>query len=151
MSQTISDILSPERTIDGAPATSKKRVLEYLGNFLSQHIPHSSSEDIYEKLLARERLGSTGIGEGIAIPHCRLRQCDSTIAALLRLQEPIDYDSIDQKPVDLVFVLLVPEEANEEHLQTLSMIAEKFSKDTYRDSIRNAKNASDIYQVASAS
>lgn len=148
MSQTISDILTIERTIDGAPVTSKKRVLEYLGNLLSQHIPHSSSEDIYEKLLARERLGSTGIGEGIAIPHCRLRQCESTIAALLRLHEPIDFDAIDQKPVDLVFVMLVPEEANEEHLKTLSMIAGKFNSNDFRDNLRSAKNVSSIYHSA---
>lgn len=150
MSQNIRDILTPERTLHGAPATSKKRILEFLGNLLSLHIAHSTSEDIYEKLLSRERLGSTGIGEGIAIPHCRLRQCESSVAALVKLEEPIDFDAIDQKPVDLIFVMLVPEEANEEHLQTLSMIAEKFSSDNFRRGVRNAKDASEMFQAATS-
>jgi len=113
----IEDILTPERTLIDAPVSSKKKLLEYLAGFIAEQLSDSSADDIYERLLSRERLGSTGIGEGIAIPHCRLKQCDQAMGVLLRLMEPVDYDAIDRQPVDLVFALLVPEEATEQHLR----------------------------------
>lgn len=150
MNSAIHSILTLERTVKGAPASSKKKVLEYLGSFIADHIPESSADDIYERLLNRERMGSTGIGEGIAIPHCRLKQCNKTFGVLLHLEEPIDFDSIDQQPVDLVFALLVPEEATDEHLKTLSMLAQKLSQADYRDALRNSPDSENLYQRAIA-
>lgn len=150
MNSAIHSILTLERTVKSAPASSKKKVLEYLGSFIADHIPESSADDIYERLLNRERMGSTGIGEGIAIPHCRLKQCDKTFGVLLHLEAPIDFDSIDQKPVDLVFALLVPEEATDEHLKTLSMLAQKLSQAEYRDALRNSPDSEHLYQRAIA-
>lgn len=144
----INTILAPECAIHSASITSKKKVLEYLGRLVADHIPESSADDIYERLLSRERIGSTGIGEGIAIPHCRLKQCNKTFAVLLQLENTIDYDSIDNQPVDLIFALLVPEEATDEHLQILSMLAAKLNQPEYRESLRSAPDSQSLYQRA---
>lgn len=148
MNPAIDSILTPERTVKSAPVSSKKKVLEYLGSFIADHIPESSADDIYERLLNRERMGSTGIGEGIAIPHCRLKQCEKTFGVLLQLEHPIDFDAIDQQPVDLIFALLVPEEATDEHLKTLSMLAQKLSQADYREALRNSPDSQNLYQRA---
>ena len=148
MSSSISHILTPERTQLGAQCTSKKRVLEHISTFLADKIPKTQSDDLYKRLIAREKLGSTGIGEGIAIPHSRLSGCDNTIGALFVLDHAIDFDSIDRKPVDIVFVLLVPEEATEQHLQTLSMLAQKFNEEDYRNQLRLAKSSEELYNLA---
>jgi nitrogen PTS system EIIA component len=148
MIPTIADILVPERTLWGAQVTSKKRLIEFLSQFLSQQITDSSADEIYDKLIAREKLGSTGIGEGIAIPHCRLAQCQQTTGVLFRLEKAVDYDAIDHQPVDLVFALLVPEEATNEHLQTLSMLAKKFNDPAFRDSLRTSTDNASLFQVA---
>ena len=111
--------------------TSKKKILEQIAHLASEKLPHLSSADVLESLMNREKLGSTGIGEGIALPHSRLPHCEDTLGALFLLDEPIDFDSIDRKPVDLVFVLLVPEEATEQHLQTLSMLAENSTNQNF--------------------
>jgi PTS system nitrogen regulatory IIA component len=148
MNSAIDSILTPERTVKSAPVSSKKKVLEYLGSFIADHIPESSADDIYERLLNRERMGSTGIGEGIAIPHCRLKQCDKTFGVLLQLEKPIDFDAIDRQPVDLIFALLVPEEATDEHLKTLSMLAQKLSQADYREALRNSPDSQNLYQRA---
>lgn len=150
MTSSISNILTPARTQMGAQCSSKKKLIQHVSQFLASNIKDAQADDIYERLIAREKLGSTGIGEGIAIPHSRLEECEGTIGALFTLEEPIDYDSIDRKPVDIVFVLLVPAEATEQHLQTLSMLAEKFSQETFRDQLRNAKNHEELYQIATA-
>lgn len=148
MAISIGDILIPERTLFDAPVSSKKKLLEYLAGFVAGQIPDSSADDIYERLLGRERLGSTGIGEGIAIPHCRLPHCQQPFGVLLRLSEAIDFDAVDRRPVDLVFALFVPEEANEEHLQVLAMLARNFTDPDYREALRNAPDAGRLYQRA---
>jgi PTS system nitrogen regulatory IIA component len=145
MSSSISQILTPERTQLGAQCTSKKRVIEHISSFLADKIEDSQSDEIYERLIAREKLGSTGIGEGIAIPHSRLQECDNTLGALFVLEQPVDFDSIDRQPVDIVFVLLVPEEATEQHLQTLSMLAQKFNDEDFRSQLRQATSSEDLY------
>ncbi|WP_199244034.1 PTS IIA-like nitrogen regulatory protein PtsN [Bacterioplanes sanyensis] len=144
----IEDILTADRAQIDVPASSKKKLLQYLANFVGERLQDSSSDDIYERLLTRERLGSTGIGEGIAIPHCRLKECQQAMGVLLRLQTPIDYDAIDQQPIDLVFALLVPEEATEEHLQVLAMLARNFSTEEFRSALRNAPSEQQLFQRA---
>lgn len=134
----------------GAQCTSKKRLIEYISSFLADAIDDAQADDIFDRLIAREKLGSTGIGEGIAIPHSRLRECQDTIGALFVLQEPVDFDSIDRKPVDIVFVLLVPEEATEQHLKTLGMLAEKFNQEEFRNHLRAATTNEELYQFATA-
>lgn len=144
----IVDILAPEHCLVGQAITSKKKLLEFLGDYLGQQWRTDSADDVYERLLTRERMGSTGIGEGVAIPHCRLKHCQQAFGVLLTLPEPIDFDAIDNRPVDLVFTLVVPEEATDEHLQLLAVLAGNFSKAEYRQALRNAPNSQQLYQRA---
>lgn len=148
MAIRLEDILTQERTLIDVPASSKKKLLEFLASFIAERVPNSNATDIFERLLSRERLGSTGIGEGIAIPHCRLGECFQPFGVLLRLEEPIDYDSIDRQPVDLVFALLVPEEADNQHLQVLAMLARNFTEPEYREGLRNAADTVHLYNRA---
>lgn len=142
----IEHILTPKLTFAGVPGGSKKRVLELIGKMIAQHT-NLDSDAIYESLIAREKLGSTGFGNGIAIPHCRLEQCTEAIGALLQLNSKIDFDSLDGEPVDLIFVLLVPYEATEQHLQILKMLAEKLDQDELREALREAPDAASLYRV----
>ncbi len=144
----IETILAPRRTLCAQQGGSKKRVLERLAQAIAQDIPSIDADDLFRSLIARERLGSTGIGHGIAIPHCRVKDCPSTIGALITLARPIDYDAIDSEPVDILFALLVPEEAHDEHLQTLAALAGAFSDNTYRQTLRQSTNNEMLYQSA---
>jgi len=146
----ISDILSPDRTHCCASrlSKSKKGLMEFLADSLSGQSTSIDTTILYEQLLARERLGSTGIGDGVAIPHCRLPGLDKSIGMLLRLEQPIDFDSIDGKPVDLVFALVVPEEQNDEHLRTLSSIAELLQDPSQRARLRSAASDIELYNAA---
>lgn len=147
MTIRIEDILTPERTLMDAPVSSKKKLLEYIASFVGNQTGTAVS-DIFERLLSRERLGSTGIGEGIAIPHCRLPECENPIGILLKLEEAIDFDAMDHRPVDLVFALIVPEAANNQHLQVLAMLARNFTEPSYRDALRNAPDAKQLFERA---
>jgi nitrogen PTS system EIIA component len=103
---------------------------------------------VFDALVAREKLGSTGIGEGIAIPHCRLGHCEGAVGLLLKLEDAVDFDAVDGRPVDLVFVLLVPEQNPEQHLKTLSHLASLFNDDDYRSDLRRAHSNQQLFQVA---
>ncbi|MAC45641.1 PTS IIA-like nitrogen regulatory protein PtsN [Oceanospirillum beijerinckii] len=144
---SLNSVLTPLRTLDGVPGGSKKRLLEFFSKFISQQIPTLESTEVFDKLIARERLGSTGIGEGIAVPHCRISNCTESVGTFIRLKDKIDFDAIDGKPVDMLFVLLVPEEATDEHLQLLSSLAEKFSDPDFCRTLRTAPNSDELYQL----
>ncbi len=134
-------------------AGSKKRVLERVGELLATAAPNLSSEEIFEQLLERERLGSTGLGHGVALPHARVKGIDQACGVLVCLESGVDYDAIDGQPVDLVFGLLVPHDATQEHLQLLAKLASIFSKDEFREQLRDAENseaAMTLVQQASA-
>lgn len=141
------DVLPLENTALGVPGGSKKRVLETLSHFLAERMPDIDSDELYQGLLARERLGSTGIGEGVAIPHCRMAKCNKITGAFLKLEDPVDFDAIDSAPVDLVFALIVPEEQNDEHLQVLSSIAELLQEEKVRTKLRQAPTVENLYQT----
>lgn len=147
MTIRIEDILTQERTFMDAPVSSKKKLLEYIASYVA-NVTGTSATNIFERLHNRERLGSTGIGEGIAIPHCRLPECTEPIGLLLKLDEAIDFDSMDHRPVDLVFALIVPEDANSQHLQVLAMLARNFTEASFRDALRNAPDAKQLYERA---
>ena len=129
------------------PGGSKKRALEKVANLIAEQVPELAMQDVFEKLIAREKLGSTGFGNGIAIPHCRLEGCASPVSALLHLDAPIDYDAIDGAPVDLLFVLLVPEAATDAHLELLRQIASMLDRKEVRDRLRAAGSSEALYQV----
>lgn len=145
-SLTIDNILAPELTLCQAPASSKKRVLESIAERIHFQDETLSETDIFNNLVSRERLGSTGIGQGIAIPHCRLDGLDRVIGVLMTLSGPVDFDAIDNQPVDLVFALVVPKEATSEHLELLSQLAEKFNDDAFCQQLRQCTDTDSLYQ-----
>lgn len=144
----IEDILSPARTLAGASAGSVKKAIEQIAKLIVDDMPALDLNELVASLLARERLGSTGLGHGIAIPHCRLASCPQVLGALVRLEQPIDFDAIDSQPVDLLFALVVPQDASQEHLGTLAALAERFDRPDYRDALRAQANSGDLYQAA---
>ena len=125
---------------------SKKRVFERAAEAMGGAL-NLSSETIYRALLAREKLGSTAIGEGIAIPHCRINECAVAAGCLVTLQKPIDFGSADGQDVDIIFVLLVPEEATEAHLKLLAALARSFSNAEVRDRVRQTQDPEALKQL----
>ena len=133
-------VLSADRVVSGVSVTSKKKALEELSKLLGKGAGDLSATDIFNGLTAREKLGSTGLGHGVAIPHGRMAGVGNSVGAFLRLKHPVDYDAHDGQPVDLVFGLVVPVAATEEHLKHLAAIAEKFSDEEFCKKVRAAKD-----------
>ncbi|MFT5425213.1 MAG: PTS system nitrogen regulatory IIA component [Gammaproteobacteria bacterium] len=143
----ISEILAADSILCGQTLTSKKTALEELSKLLANTDPSLGYIEVFDCLLAREKLGSTGLGNGIAIPHGRLKGGKKTIAAFIQLQYGIDFDAVDGAPVDLLFALLVPEDSTEEHLQTLSHLAEMFSNSATLEQLRLGSSAKEMYEI----
>ncbi|UUY10390.1 PTS IIA-like nitrogen regulatory protein PtsN [Pseudomonas sp. J452] len=143
----LENILTAGRSLVNVSGGSKKRVLEQIANLVARELPDLDGQDIFESLIAREKLGSTGFGNGIAIPHCRLPGCAAPISAVLRLDAAVDFDAIDGAPVDLLFVLLVPEAATDEHLELLRQIASMLDRADVRERLRQAQSSESLYQV----
>lgn len=141
-------ILTQERTFCGVPSTSKKRLLEDIAQLISDDVPALNANEIYTQLLNRERLGSTGIGDGVAIPHCRVSNCSSVIGALVTLKTAVDFESVDDQPVDILFALVAPEEGHDEHLQALASVAERLNNPEFRAQIRAADSSESLYYTA---
>ncbi|RLQ21917.1 PTS IIA-like nitrogen-regulatory protein PtsN [Seongchinamella sediminis] len=146
--QPLAHLLTPERTACQVPGLSKKRLFETLARIISDDQISLPYDEVFDHLIARERLGSTGLGEGIAIPHCRIGNCSQPLGTLITLSEPIDFDAPDGRPVDLVFALLVPEEANQQHLDTLASLARLFSQASFCDDLRRVDDPVTMYELA---
>jgi len=131
-------------------ARSKKRVIEDIALKLAASIDSLNAEDIFAKLINREKLGSTAIGHGIAIPHCRLDGCEGIVGGLFTLNEPVEFQAIDDEPVEILFVLLVPTEEVAEHLEVLAMLASKFESAEYRQRLTRATQDNELFQSAIA-
>jgi nitrogen PTS system EIIA component len=127
--------------------SSKKKALEIISQIVSENYPEYSTNKVFETLIERERLGSTGIGHGVALPHGRLIECSDTIGIFITLSEGIDYDAIDKEPVKLIFALLVPENSTEEHLKILAKLAEFFSQKNNRQILNNATSSETVYNI----
>ena len=140
-------LLTTGRVASGVAVTSKKRVLEEIARLLAQGAPSVSHADILASLAAREKLGSTGLGHAVAIPHGRIGGVSASVGAFIRLKHPVDYDTHDGQPVDLVFGLVVPQHATGEHLQHLAAIAEKFSDDEFCAQARAAKDDAALFAL----
>ena len=145
-----SDLLSPDRILAGVRINSKKRLLELISETLAQKNKDLSSREIFESLCAREHLGSTGLGGGVAIPHGRVSGTDGVEALFLRLPKALPFDADDGKPVDLLFALTVPKECTEDHTKLLASIAERFSDQELLEQIRAAADANEIWQLLSS-
>lgn len=132
-------ILEPGSISVSDPASSKKRVLEQAARLLAGTADEPEAERIFERLLERERLGSTGLAGGVALPHARMPGIENSRGAFLQLAQAVEFDALDGSPVDLVFALLVPENANEEHLQLLAKLAGMFNEEELRERLRVAE------------
>jgi PTS system nitrogen regulatory IIA component len=146
----VSDLLSPERVLPCVRTSSKKRLLELISNALVHNDESLNSREVFESLCARERLGSTGLGDGVAIPHGRIQGSSTVQAVFVRLAKPLAYDAVDGKPVDLLFALAVPENCTSDHLKLISQIAERFSDSALLERLRNANDANELVQLLSA-
>jgi PTS system nitrogen regulatory IIA component len=127
---------------------SKKRLFQILAETLSQQYPDLTQDAIFEGLTRREKLGSTGIGNGVAIPHCRSAGCAQLIAQVATLAEPIEYDAMDGRAVDIVFLLIAPVEHCQEHLDALAQIAHFFEDAAVRLKLRKAKTRGELLDIA---
>lgn len=141
------DILCPDCTHSAVQVTSKDEVLQRISQFLAAKLPQVSETEVYDSLLKREKLGSTGVGMGIAIPHGRIPSAQHPVATLFVLETPIEFDAIDNQPVDIIFALVVPEDQPEAHLQTLAEVAQRFNNREYCRLLRQAQSDEDLYQL----
>src|SRR3954471_7669286 len=145
----IAKLLPPANVVVDLQASSKKRLFEQAGLlFENQHGIGRSL--VFDSLFAREKLGSTGLGQGVAIPHGRIKGQKTALDALFRLAQPVPFDAPDGNPVSLVFVLLVPEKATEKHLQILSELAQMFSDKPLRESMMRAADAAALHELITA-
>ncbi|MCL4104206.1 UNVERIFIED_CONTAM: hypothetical protein GTU68_035068 [Idotea baltica] len=144
----INKLLTPGRTLCRAPGVSKKRLFETAARIISNDQLSLPYDAIFSHLIAREKLGSTGLGKGIAIPHCRIGNCTQAMSALITLEDPIQFDAPDSQGVDILFVLLVPEEAEQQHLDILAGVAGLFSQSDFCDALRAAKDPETLHFTA---
>ena len=140
----LASILPESQVLVGVEATSKKRAFEEAG-LLFENLHGLSRALITDSLFARERLGSTGLGHGVAIPHGRIKGLKAPMAAVLQLAQPIGFDAPDEQPVGLLIFLLVPEAATQKHLEILSEIAELLSDSALREKLKACTNAADLH------
>lgn len=146
----VSELLDIERIRCNFQAASKKRVLEQISQLIADSQSKLTQAQVFDSLISRERLGSTGLGRGVAIPHGRVKNNNETIAAVIKLQQGVDFDAVDNQPVDLIFALLVPENSTEEHLQLLAQLAEMFSDKEYVAKLRASADAQSLLNTLQA-
>ena len=142
----ISKILPLENVILDTDSTSKKRVFERVG-ILFENTQQIARSQVFDSLFARERLGSTGLGQGVAIPHGRIKNLRDAVAAFVKTNAPIPFDAPDGQPVNLIFVLLVPERATDIHLQLLGELAQMFSDKSFREQLQASNDPAVIHQL----
>jgi PTS system nitrogen regulatory IIA component len=142
----IAKLLPPQNVVPALDVSSKKRVFEHAG-LVFENNQHVARSQVFDSLFAREKLGSTGLGQGIAIPHGRIKGLKEAVGAMIRMREPIPFDAPDGQPVNLIFVLLVPERATDLHLQILSELAQMFSDRVFREQLLLATAAEAMHQI----
>ncbi|WP_108649206.1 PTS IIA-like nitrogen regulatory protein PtsN [Dongshaea marina] len=140
------ELLTRDCTQSAVPCRSKKHAFEIISELAAENLDRPALP-ILEALLNRENIGSTAIGQGIAIPHGRLADLEQATAVLITLQEPLDFDALDGQPVDLLFALLVPEDQCQLHLKTLSLIAKTLNQRSFSQKLRNAKDSEELYEL----
>ncbi len=147
----IGEILDRGGIITGHQTTSKKKLLEQIANMFAEQLPETDAGQIFSTLIERENLGSTGIGNGVALPHGRIAGLENVVGFFLHLQTPMDFDAIDHLPVSLVFAILVPENATEEHLKLLASLAGIFRDEETRQQLLETSNSSLIRNIFNSS
>ena len=141
----LSTILTPGRVTCRVQGGSKKRLFETIARTISEDQVSLPYNLVLSSLIAREKLGCTGLGQGIAIPHCRVENCTHALGTLVTLEEAIDYDAPDSKPVDILFVLLVPQEAQQQHLDILAGLAGLFNDPAFCEQVRGTRDSASLY------
>lgn len=139
----LTKLLQETHVLLNADCSSKKRVFEQAGLIFENHNGIARAT-VFDSLFAREKLGSTGLGQGIAIPHGRIKGLKQAVGAFIRLETPIPFEAPDGRPVNLLFVLLVPESANEIHLQILSELATRFASKQFRENLMQAADSAQV-------
>jgi PTS system nitrogen regulatory IIA component len=147
MSVSLVQLLSDMRTDTQVSVSSKKRLFEIISERVNSDFPDLSSRSVFSRLLAREKMGSTGLGHGIAIPHCRVENVSKIVGVMLTLDHPIDFEAPDNQPVDIVFALLVPEDEQQEHLNALAKLASLFNESEFCSAVRKARSKEDLRLV----
>jgi PTS system nitrogen regulatory IIA component len=142
----ISDLITPETVIPALKVTSKKQALQELSR-LSAEITDLDERTVFEILVERERLGTTGVGAGVAIPHGKHAGLDRLYGLFARLEQPVDYDSIDEQPVDLIFLLLAPEASGADHLKALARVSRKLRDPDTCEKLRGSESADALYAL----
>ena len=146
----LTDIISPNAVLPSLKVNGKKQALQEVATHAARLLGLDERE-VFETLLQRERLGSTGIGDGIAIPHGKLARMDRLFGLMARLERPIDFEALDGQPVDIIFLLLAPETAGADHLKALARIARLLREPGLVDSIRATRDASALYALLTQS
>jgi PTS system nitrogen regulatory IIA component len=143
----ISEILSKEHIIKDLKSFDKESVLEELSNFLKDKGVIPNKENLLLALIEREKLGSTGIGENVAIPHAKIREIDKIITVFARSQIGVEFESLDQKPVNFIYLILAPENSTGQHLKALARISRLFKSSSLRESVLRANETDQIYSI----
>ena len=146
-SMLLEDIIKPDSVLCNAHARSKKHCLEILSELLVRPRPEIASEDVFAGLIERERLGCTSLDQGVAFPHCRTEGLDTSIGALMKLSEPVEFDALDGEAVDLVFGMIVPAEINEQDQAKIQAIPELLADRNLRERLRNATSSKELYEA----
>lgn len=144
---TLDQLIRPESVLCNVHARSKKHCLEILSELLTRANPDIPNEEIFSKLVERERLGCTGLEKGTAFPHCRIEGIENSAGALMRLSKAVDFDSADGEMVDLVIGLIVPADLNESHYTDIELVTGCLSDDALRTRLRAASTSSELYQA----
>ena len=148
--RTLETILTLDRTCHHLNVSSKKKALEEIASRMVATLPMLTTEQVFENLIGREKLGTTAIGHGVAIPHCRLYRCSSIVGGLFRLLAPVDFGAFDGEPVQILFVLLVPAHEVDEHLSVLATLAQRFEVPAYRANLLAADSDDSLLEAALA-
>lgn len=141
----LEELVKPDNVLCNAHARSKKHCLEILSELLARSDSELSSEEIFSRLIERERLGCTSLDAGIAFPHCRVDGVKDSCGALMKLSAPVDFDATDGEDVDLVFGLMVPAELDESHYADIGLITGSLMDEDLRTALRAAKSSSELY------
>ncbi len=142
----LSDLITPESVIANLKVSSKKQALQELAKHIAGLIEHEE-RDIFDILLEREKLGTTGVGDGIAIPHGKLESLEKLHGIFARLERPVEFESIDERPVDLIFLLLAPESAGADHLKALARVSRLLRDKTVCEKLRGSESPEALYAL----
>lgn len=144
---SLQEIIKSDGVLCNANARSKKHCLEILSELLIRNLPDIASNDIFECLVSRERLGCTGLDKGAAFPHCRVKGITESVAVLIKLSEPVDFDAPDGEPVDLVFGMMLPDEVDDSHRASIKLVTKVLADEGLRARLREMNSSSDLYDA----